>query len=119
MKEKEGGAGICAPASKGAQKSEAGFAGQVRPDGRSPPEVRVTAFMRQAGQGSPFHLNEAEKSVPPTPRKDGSLPASPPPPAARSGGASGINAGRPPPSSCGGGRPDFNATPEIAGELKA
>ncbi|MDR0556371.1 MAG: hypothetical protein LBG43_00660, partial [Treponema sp.] len=37
----------------------------------------------------------------------------------RSGGASGINAGRPPPSSCGGGRPDFNATPEIAGELKA
>jgi hypothetical protein len=60
-----------------------------------------------------FHLNGAEKSVPPPPSKDESMTASPSPPAARSG----INAGRPPPSSCGG-RPDFNATSEIAGKLK-
>jgi hypothetical protein len=35
-----GGAGIYAPASKGAQKSKAGFAGQVCPDDRSPPDFR-------------------------------------------------------------------------------
>ncbi|MDR0556375.1 MAG: hypothetical protein LBG43_00680 [Treponema sp.] len=63
-----GGAGICAPASKGAQKSEAGFAGRVRPGGRSPPEVRGTAFMRQAGQGSPFPPERGGKKRPATPK---------------------------------------------------